>query len=242
MLRAVCSLSVISPQQQAYRIPYSACTCVCANVLLYPRLRQGHINCNINTHVCTGWLRAVRPGSVIGPQQQYLVDNEGRMRTLNRLSLPGLGPAAGLAAKPSAPSKPLGSPYISCRGDREKGCTGLLSSLTHVCCTGGVRGQQTSKTLTRSVTNAATSAATNSMLPGGGLSKTLTRSVASAATNAVTSAVTNSMLPGAGLSLRTCSSADGDVLGRCQHVCRAYPCVRACCHIRICFCGDGAGT
>ena len=176
--------------------------------MLYPRLRPEHIN----THVCTGWLRAVRPGSVIGPQQQYLVDNEARMRTLHRLSLPGLGPAAGLAAKPSAPSKPLGSPYISCRGDREKGCTGLLSSLTHVCCTGGVRGQQTSKTLTRSVTYAATSAATNSMLPGGGLS------------------------------LRTCSSADGDVLGRCQHVCRAYPCVRACCHIRICSCGDGAGT
>ena len=225
-------------QPPAASIPYSACTCVCANVLLYPRRRQEHIN----THVCTGWLRAVRPGSVIGPQQQYLVDNEGRMRTLNRLSLPGLGPAAGLAAKPSAPSKPLGSPYISCRGDRERGCIGLLSSLTYVCCTGGVRGQQTSKTLTRSVTYAATSAATNSMLPGAGLSKTLTRSVASAATNAVTSAVTNSMLPGAGLSLRTCSSADGDVLGRCQHVCRAYPCVRACCHIRICFCGDGAGT
>lgn len=38
-----------------------------------------------------GWLRVCRPGSVIGPQQQYLVQQEARMHRLGAQGLPGLG-------------------------------------------------------------------------------------------------------------------------------------------------------
>ena len=38
-----------------------------------------------------GWLRIVRPGSIIGPQQAYLVDQEARMRALAAEASPGLG-------------------------------------------------------------------------------------------------------------------------------------------------------
>ena len=38
-----------------------------------------------------GWLRIARPGSVIGPQQQYLKDNEARMWSLKRSGAQGLG-------------------------------------------------------------------------------------------------------------------------------------------------------
>ena len=39
-----------------------------------------------------GWLRVCRPGSVIGPQQQYLVQQEARMHRLGAQGMPGLGP------------------------------------------------------------------------------------------------------------------------------------------------------
>ena len=38
-----------------------------------------------------GWLRICRPGSVIGPQQQYLADQEGRMHELGAMKAEGLG-------------------------------------------------------------------------------------------------------------------------------------------------------
>jgi len=40
---------------------------------------------------CIGWLRIVRPGSVIGPQQQYLKDQEQRMWALGKSGVTGLG-------------------------------------------------------------------------------------------------------------------------------------------------------
>ena len=44
------------------------------------------------------WLRIVRPGSVIGPQQQYLRDQEQRMHRLGASGAPGLGGAMLAAA------------------------------------------------------------------------------------------------------------------------------------------------
>ena len=38
-----------------------------------------------------GWLRICRPGSIIGPQQQFLVDQEARMHRLGAAGVPGLG-------------------------------------------------------------------------------------------------------------------------------------------------------
>ena len=38
---------------------------------------------------CIGWLRIVRPGSVIGPQQQYLKDQEQRMWTVGASGVAG---------------------------------------------------------------------------------------------------------------------------------------------------------
>ena len=38
-----------------------------------------------------GWLRIYRPGSIIGPQQQFLVDQEARMHRLGAARVPGLG-------------------------------------------------------------------------------------------------------------------------------------------------------
>jgi len=40
---------------------------------------------------CMAWLRIVRPGSIIGPQQQYLKDMEKRMKALGRLGAVGMG-------------------------------------------------------------------------------------------------------------------------------------------------------
>lgn len=37
------------------------------------------------------WLRICRPGSIIGPQQAYLVSQEARMHTLGARGVPGLG-------------------------------------------------------------------------------------------------------------------------------------------------------
>ena len=52
---------------------------------------------------CIAWLRIVRPGSVIGPQQQYLKDQEQRMWALGEQRVKGLGVASGaLAARGSA--------------------------------------------------------------------------------------------------------------------------------------------
>ena len=52
------------------------------------------------------WLRIVRPGSVIGPQQQYLKDQEARMWALGEAKLPGLG----LHSEGHAPRSPAGTP------------------------------------------------------------------------------------------------------------------------------------
>ena len=51
-----------------------------------------------------GWMRTVRPGSVIGPQQQYLADQEVRMHSLGAQGAVGLGlnHSAGLRS-PSSP-------------------------------------------------------------------------------------------------------------------------------------------
>ena len=38
-----------------------------------------------------GWLRVCRPGSIIGPQQQFLADHEARMHRLGAAGVPGLG-------------------------------------------------------------------------------------------------------------------------------------------------------
>ena len=40
---------------------------------------------------CMAWLRIVRPGSVIGPQQRFLAQQEARMRELGELGEAGLG-------------------------------------------------------------------------------------------------------------------------------------------------------
>ena len=40
---------------------------------------------------CMAWLRIVRPGSIIGPQQQYLKDMEKRMKALGRTGAVGMG-------------------------------------------------------------------------------------------------------------------------------------------------------
>lgn len=40
---------------------------------------------------CIAWLRIVRPGSVIGPQQQYLKDQEARMWAIGKRNVVGLG-------------------------------------------------------------------------------------------------------------------------------------------------------
>lgn len=40
---------------------------------------------------CIAWLRIVRPGSIIGPQQQYLKDQEKRMKTLEKTGVAGMG-------------------------------------------------------------------------------------------------------------------------------------------------------
>ena len=46
---------------------------------------------NFTADEAMGWLRVARPGSVIGPQQQYLRDNEARMHALGKQGLPGMG-------------------------------------------------------------------------------------------------------------------------------------------------------
>jgi len=54
-----------------------------------------------------GWLRVCRPGSIIGPQQRYLTDQEGRMHELGALGASGLGktlhdpPVSHTASSPS---------------------------------------------------------------------------------------------------------------------------------------------
>ncbi len=55
---------------------------------------------------CIAWLRIVRPGSVIGPQQQYLKDLESRMWSIGQMKLPGLG----LDSDHSVPRSPAADP------------------------------------------------------------------------------------------------------------------------------------
>ena len=45
----------------------------------------------VTANEAMGWLRVARPGSVIGPQQQYLRDNEARMHALGKQGLAGMG-------------------------------------------------------------------------------------------------------------------------------------------------------
>jgi hypothetical protein len=52
---------------------------------------------------CIAWLRIVRPGSVIGPQQQYLKDQEARMAAIGKKGLPGLGLDSKLDEVPGSP-------------------------------------------------------------------------------------------------------------------------------------------
>ena len=55
---------------------------------------------------CIAWLRIVRPGSVIGPQQQYLKDQESRMWSIGQMKLLGLG----LDSDHSVPRSPAAAP------------------------------------------------------------------------------------------------------------------------------------
>ena len=64
-----------------------------------------------------GWLRIMRPGSVIGDQQEYLcsLEEDVRAEFLRRASTPKVSPAASLSRSPSlSPSpSPLHSPSLS---------------------------------------------------------------------------------------------------------------------------------
>ena len=42
-----------------------------------------------------GWIRICRPGSIIGPQQQFLADQEELMHRLGTEGVPGLGTQLG---------------------------------------------------------------------------------------------------------------------------------------------------
>jgi hypothetical protein len=56
-----------------------------------------------------GWLRICRPGSVIGPQQQFLVDQEDHMHRLGAACVQGLGSVS--AWSPMPPTYQLGSTF-----------------------------------------------------------------------------------------------------------------------------------
>ena len=51
-----------------------------------------------------GWLRICRPGSIIGPQQQFLADQEDRMHRLGAAGVPGLGQLASALSHTTSPS------------------------------------------------------------------------------------------------------------------------------------------
>jgi hypothetical protein len=53
-----------------------------------------------------GWIRICRPGSIIGPQQQFLADQEERMHRLGTEGVPGLGNQLGstLSSRTTSPS------------------------------------------------------------------------------------------------------------------------------------------
>ena len=52
-----------------------------------------------------GWLRICRPGSIIGPQQQFLVDQEDRMHRLGAAGVPGLGSLESTYSRTTSPSQ-----------------------------------------------------------------------------------------------------------------------------------------
>ena len=54
---------------------------------------------------CIAWLRIVRPGSIIGPQQQYLKDQEERMWALGQRRVPGLGVHSKADQLPMSPGR-----------------------------------------------------------------------------------------------------------------------------------------
>ena len=63
---------------------------------------------------CIAWLRIVRPGSVIGPQQQYLKDQEARMWAIGQKGLQGLGLSGkGIVDEMPGSPGPSGSSAIS---------------------------------------------------------------------------------------------------------------------------------
>lgn len=70
-----------------------------------------------------GWLRIARPGSVIGPQQQYLKDNEARMWSLARLGAHGLGLGC-----PASPAFCSGTPSFMSYQSRKNACCCCSSS------------------------------------------------------------------------------------------------------------------
>jgi hypothetical protein len=53
-----------------------------------------------------GWIRICRPGSIIGPQQQFLADQEERMHRLGTEGVPGLGNQLGstFSSRTTSPS------------------------------------------------------------------------------------------------------------------------------------------
>ena len=51
-----------------------------------------------------GWLRICRPGSIIGPQQQFLVDQEDRMHRLGAAGVPGLGQLESTLSRTTSPA------------------------------------------------------------------------------------------------------------------------------------------
>lgn len=63
-----------------------------------------------------GWIRICRPGSIIGPQQQFLADQEELMHRLGTEGVPGLGTQLGstLSSRTSCPSN-----YTSNEGIRQ---------------------------------------------------------------------------------------------------------------------------
>ena len=52
-----------------------------------------------------GWLRICRPGSIIGPQQQFLADQEDRMHRLGAAGVPGLGSLESTYSRTTSPSQ-----------------------------------------------------------------------------------------------------------------------------------------
>jgi len=66
-----------------------------------------------------GWLRICRPGSIIGPQQQFLADEEKRMHRLGAEQTPGLGDNFDKIFSPKSSCVSPRSLRAACVGKRE---------------------------------------------------------------------------------------------------------------------------